>query len=123
VADAFDTSLPGWFVVVPRRHVTAFADLGSVEAAELGPLLVTLGRGLAETVGCAKTYVVQFAEVEGFVHLHVHVVPRAADLAPELRGPGVFALLGRPETERVPVEEQDRIALELRAGWERFAVD
>jgi len=121
VAHAFDTSMPGWLVVVPRRHVTEFAELNVVEAAELGPLLVTLGRALAHVVGCVKTYVVQFAEAEGFEHLHVHVVPRAADLAPELRGPRVFALLGRPEAERVPVDEQDRIALDVRAGWDRFA--
>ena len=82
---------------------------------------MTLGRALAGVVGCVKTYVIQFAEAEGFEHLHVHVVPRAAELAPELRGPRVFALLGRPEAERVPVDEQDRIALEIRAGWDRFA--
>lgn len=115
VAHAFDTSLPGWLVAVPRRHVTAFAQLDEAEASELGPLLVALGRALAEVVGCVKTYVIQFAEAEGFSHLHVHVVPRAADLAPELHGPRVFALLGRPEAERVPVAEQDRIVVELRS--------
>ena len=57
----------------------------------------------------------------GFSHLHVHVVPRAPDLPPELRGPGVFALLGGPEETWVSEAEQDRLAVEIRAGWDRFA--
>jgi len=116
VAHAFDTSLPGWLVVVPRRHALAMAELGDAEAAELGPLLVDLGRALAEVVGCVKTYVMQFAEAEGFGHVHLHVVPRAADLAPDLRGPRVFALLGVPEGERLPEADQDRLALEIRGA-------
>ncbi len=116
VAHAFDTSLPGWLVVVPRRHVVAMAVLDDAEAAELGPLLVDLGRALEEVTGCVKTYVMQFAEAEGFGHVHLHVVPRAADRAPLLRGPRVFALLGVPEGERLPEAEQDRLALAIRAA-------
>lgn len=119
VSHAFDTSLPGWLVVVPRRHVVAMAELDSTEAAELGPLLVDLGWALASVVGCAKTYVMQFAEAEGFGHVHLHVVPRAADLAPELRGPRIFALLGVPEGERVPEADQDVLALAVRAALRR----
>lgn len=116
VAHAFDTALPGWLVVLPRRHVVAMAELTDVEAVELGPLLVDLGRALASVTDCVKTYVMQFAEAEGFGHVHLHVVPRAADLAPELRGPRVFALLGLPEAERVSEGEQDRLALAIRAA-------
>ncbi|MEO7060964.1 MAG: HIT domain-containing protein [Lapillicoccus sp.] len=119
VAHTFDTALPGWLVVLPRRHVTAMAELDEAEAAELGPLLVDLGRALGEVTGCVKTYVMQYAEAEGFGHVHLHVVPRAADLAPELRGPGIFGLLGVPEAERISEAERDRLAGELTAALAR----
>jgi diadenosine tetraphosphate (Ap4A) HIT family hydrolase len=67
--------------------------------------------------GCTKTYVVQFAEAEGFAHVHFHIVPRMADLRPEHRGPGIFELLLRPEQERVTAEQADQMAHSLRACW------
>jgi diadenosine tetraphosphate (Ap4A) HIT family hydrolase len=63
--------------------------------------------------GCRKTYVLLLAEKEGFGHVHFHVVPRAADLPEEFRGPRVFGLLGVPVHDQVPEEEQDRPAEEL----------
>ncbi|WP_203716739.1 HIT family protein [Asanoa siamensis] len=116
VAHAFDTSLPGWLVLVPRRHVTSVAELTDAEAAGLGPWLVGLSRALRAVTGCAKTYVVQLAEKEGFAHVHFHVVPRMPDLPPERRGPGVFGFLGLPEDRRVSDERQDALALALRAA-------
>ncbi|MDF3300273.1 HIT family protein [Streptomyces tropicalis] len=115
VAHDFKTALPGWLVLLPRRHVTAVHDLTDTEAAALGGWQVRLSRALADLTGCVKTYVVQFAEAEGFAHVHFHIVPRAADLPPEHRGVGVFDLLRRPAEERVTAEQADRIALDLRA--------
>ncbi|MFJ6850923.1 HIT family protein [Streptomyces sp. NPDC091271] len=118
VAHAFDTAVPGWLVLLPRRHVTAVHDLTDAEAAALGVWQVRLSRALRSVTGCAKTYVVQFAEAEGFAHTHFHVVPRMRDLPPEQRGPGVFRLLGRPEPERVTADQADHLARSLRASLE-----
>ncbi len=115
VAHTFTTALPGWLVLLPRRHVTAVHDLTDAEAAALGGWQVGLSRALREVTGCAKTYVVQFAEAEGFAHVHFHVVPRMPDLAPELRGPGVFSLLHAPDAEQLTPERADAVALALRA--------
>jgi len=115
VAHAFDTDLPGWLVLLPRRHVTALHELTPDEAVELGPLLHELSTALREVVGCEKTYVMLFAEAEGFAHLHFHVVPRMPDQPVELRGPGIFARLGQPSQSRLPESEMDRIARELQA--------
>ncbi|MER7734205.1 HIT family protein [Streptomyces erythrochromogenes] len=115
VAHDFNTALPGWLVLLPRRHVTAVHDLTDAEASTLGVWQVRLSRALRNVTGCAKTYVVQFAEAEGFSHVHFHIVPRMADLPPEHRGPGVFELLRRPERERVTAEQADRTALALRS--------
>ena len=76
VAHAFDSALPGWLVLLPRRHVTTIAGLTDAEAASLGPWQVRLSRALGAVTGCAKTYVAQFAEAEGFAHVHFHIVPR-----------------------------------------------
>ncbi|TXS33503.1 HIT family protein [Streptomyces sp. gb1(2016)] len=114
VAHAFDTALPGWLVLLPRRHVTAVHDLTDAEAAALGSWQVRLSRALRSVTGCVKTYVVQFAEAEGFAHAHFHIVPRMADLPPGRRGAGIFGLLGRPESERVTADRADQLARSLR---------
>jgi diadenosine tetraphosphate (Ap4A) HIT family hydrolase len=114
VAHAFDTGLPGWVVLLPIRHVIALHELTSEEAAELGPLLRDLSIALQKVVGCEKTYVMLFAEAEGFAHLHFHVVPRMPDQPEELRGPGVFGMLGLPAESRVPDAEMDRVAVAIR---------
>lgn len=114
-AHAFGTAVHGWLVLLPRRHVTAVHDLTDAEAGALGVWQVVLSRALRRATGCLKTYVVQFAEAEGFAHVHFHIVPRMPDLPAEHRGPGVFDLLRRPEQERVTAQEADRMALALRA--------
>ncbi|MFF7884044.1 HIT family protein [Streptomyces sp. NPDC020794] len=115
VAHSFNTAVPGWLVLLPRRHVTAVHDLTDAEAGALGVWQVRLSRALREETGCLKTYVVQFAESEGFAHVHFHIVPRVADLSAAHRGPGIFGLLDRPEPERVTTEGADRMARALRA--------
>jgi diadenosine tetraphosphate (Ap4A) HIT family hydrolase len=119
VAHAFDTSLPGWLVLLPRRHLRSLAELDALEADELGPLLTALTRALQQVTGCVKTYVILLAEAEGFEHLHFHVVPRMPDQAHEERGPRIFARLGRPESERVPVAEMDRLSDRIREALRR----
>lgn len=114
VAHAFGTPLPGWLVLVPRRHVTTIAELTDAEAVTLGLWQVRLSRALQEITGCAKTYVAQFAEADGFSHVHFHVVPRMAELATGLHGPRIFELLQRPEADCLTDAERDDVALRLR---------
>jgi diadenosine tetraphosphate (Ap4A) HIT family hydrolase len=115
VAHAFNSALPGWLVVLPRRHVLSMAELTEPELAELGPLVGGLSRALADVVGCEKTYVMQFSEAEGFTHLHIHLVPRMPDQPEDVRGPRVFEYLRRPEAEWVPPVEMDRVCAEVGA--------
>jgi diadenosine tetraphosphate (Ap4A) HIT family hydrolase len=110
VAHAFGTSLPGWLVVLPRRHVIALDELTAEEAADLGPLLRALTAALREVLGCSKTYVALFAEAEGFAHIHFHVVPRSPDLDQSLRGRRVFGLLGGDPAGHLPNEVMDQAA-------------
>jgi diadenosine tetraphosphate (Ap4A) HIT family hydrolase len=113
VAHAFDSALPGWLVLIPRRHVTSIAMLTDAEATSLGTWQVRLSRALHNVLGCEKTYVAQFAEAEGFAHVHFHIVPRAADLAPDLRGPRIFRMLGPADRPHVSEQQLDEIAAQL----------
>ncbi|WP_412102688.1 hypothetical protein [Plantactinospora sp. KLBMP9567] len=95
---------------MPRRHVTSIAELAPAEAAELGPLVHRLSTALHSAVRCTKTYVMQFAEAEGFGHVHFHLVPRMPDLPPEHRGPRVFHYLTRPQSEWLTADRREEIA-------------
>lgn len=70
-------------------------------------------------VGCTKTYVVQFAEAEGFAHTHVHVIPRAADMPEDRIGPAVFGCLGGPESAWTSQPAMDALAARLAPVIER----
>jgi len=116
VAHAFDSALPGWLVVMPLRHVGALEELSEAEAAPLGSLLWRASSALRSVTGATKSYLMFFAEADGFSHLHIHVVPRMSSFTPDQIGPRVFDFLGRARPEWVSAEDQDALALELRAA-------
>lgn len=117
---AFNSTLPGWLVLVPLRHVEAVDDLSDDEAAELGRLTRRVTAALRAVVGCEKTYVMLFAEAPGFSHLHVHVAPRMADFPVDVRGPRVFAFMTDDESKWIVEADRDDLARRLRtalASW------
>jgi diadenosine tetraphosphate (Ap4A) HIT family hydrolase len=115
VAHGISSALEDWLVVLPRRHITSVDELTDEESGEFGKLLRSVAVALRDELGdrCAKTYVMQFSEAEGFHHLHFHVVPRSVDLPEEHRGPRVIHFLQRPEDEWVPLARQDALAQSL----------
>jgi diadenosine tetraphosphate (Ap4A) HIT family hydrolase len=82
VVHAIGTTLPGWLVLVSRRHVLTRAQLTDTEAAELGLLTARVSRALEAVLGCAKTYSAAFAEAAGFAHLHIHLAPARSTRPP-----------------------------------------
>ena len=114
IVHSYNTSLPGWLVLVARRHVAAIDELTDEEAAELGVLLRRVSAALRQVTGCVKTYAVQFAEQAEHPHVHFHVIPRMAAQPADRRGPRVFAYLGVPDEERVSEERMNAIAVEVR---------
>ncbi|MGP3938048.1 HIT family protein [Nonomuraea sp. KM88] len=113
VAHAFNTALPGWLVLIPRRHIGSIADLTDAEMRDLGSWQVLLSRVLRDVTRCEKTYVMQFAEMEGFSHVHFHIVPRASDLGDDLRGPRVFGLMGGDHPNVLTSDEMDVISTKV----------
>jgi diadenosine tetraphosphate (Ap4A) HIT family hydrolase len=116
VAVAFNSTLPGWLVMLPTRHVTSFTELSQEAADELGDLVRRLGLALEAVTGCVKTYLMQFSEAEGFSHLHLHVVPRMPDQPEHVRGPKVFAYLAEHESRWPAEADRDAMAASIRAA-------
>jgi diadenosine tetraphosphate (Ap4A) HIT family hydrolase len=84
-------------VLVLRRHARALHELSVEESAALGRWLAVIPKALHHATGSEVEYVMQFAEGEGFHHVHFHIVARAADWNPEWTGPGVFGAFGVDE--------------------------
>jgi diadenosine tetraphosphate (Ap4A) HIT family hydrolase len=114
VAHCYETSLPGWLVLIVRRHIGSLDELTELEVVELGQLIRNISIALKEATGCLKTYVLQFAEAPEHQHVHFHIVPRMADLPDERRSTRIFGYLGIPEEERVSQEAMNAIALKIR---------
>jgi diadenosine tetraphosphate (Ap4A) HIT family hydrolase len=114
VAHAYNTSLYGWLVLIVRRHIDAIDEMTEDEAVELGKLIRHVSVILKELTGCAKTYVIQFAEAAGHPHVHFHVVPRMDDLPIDHRGPNIFKYLGVADAERVTEAAMNQLAAQVR---------
>jgi diadenosine tetraphosphate (Ap4A) HIT family hydrolase len=121
VVHSFNTALPGWLVLVVRRHIAAVDELTDAEAAQLGPLIRHVSAALRIVTGCQKTYVIQFAEAAEHPHcasilqdVHFHIVPRMADQPEDRRSTKVFGYLGVPEEERVSEATMNDIAAQVR---------
>ena len=114
VVHSYNTGLPGWLVLVIRRHVEAIDEMNDDEASELGVLLRKVSLALRAVTGCRKTCVLQFAEHPRHPHVHVHVVPRMADQPEERRGVRIMEYLKVSENERVDEEAMNEIGRHVR---------
>jgi diadenosine tetraphosphate (Ap4A) HIT family hydrolase len=114
VVHSYNTSLPGWLVLVARRHMTVLDEMTDEEAAELGLLIRRVSVALKATTGCLKTYVIQFAEAAEHPHVHFHIVPRMADQPEDRRSMKAFSYLGVPEEERVSESSMNELAARIR---------
>lgn len=115
VGHDFNSSLEGWLIIAPLRHVKSLDELSEEEAVELGRLLREASIALTSVTSCQKTYVMLFAEAEGFAHLHVHVVPRMHDQPDDRRGPAIFGYLA--DGHSLPSERHDELAAALLSAW------
>lgn len=117
VEHAYPTRLPGWLVIVLRRHAESLHELSTEEFGELARVLERTVRVLHQALACEKEYVACYAEIDHFRHVHFHVVPRPADLPADLVGTGSFALLKVSADEAVPREEIRALCETLRDSF------
>lgn len=116
VALAFNSTLAGWLVLLPTRHIESFTELTPDAADELGGLIRRLSVALEEVTGCIKAYLMQFSEAEGFSHLHLHLVPRLASHPEDSLGPKVFSFLTADRSQWLSEERHDEVALSIRSA-------
>lgn len=120
VEHANPCSLRGWLVVVLKRHAEALHELTAAEFEELARLQAACAQALHAVTGCVKEYAMCFGEAPGHHHVHFHVVPRAADLANDLRGAGVFAKIKVSEADALSPASVTKACIELRSALERY---
>lgn len=114
VVHHFDTELPGWLVLVARRHIATVAELSEAEASEMGMLIRGVSQALEQVTGCLKTYVLQFADHPQHPHVHVHIVPRMKDQPDSRRGLRIMEYAGVAPSERVDEGTMNEIAGKVR---------
>jgi diadenosine tetraphosphate (Ap4A) HIT family hydrolase len=112
---SYNTALPGWLVLIARRHIAAVDEMTDDEAVELGRLIRQVSAALRTATGCAKTYVVQFAEHPDHPHVHFHIIPRMSDQPDDHKGPKVFQYLGVSDAERVSDDAMNALAVRVCA--------
>jgi diadenosine tetraphosphate (Ap4A) HIT family hydrolase len=70
--------LRGWLIAKPKRHVESLGDLTDAEAATFGPVARAAAAAVEAALGPERVYVCSFGEE--WRHVHVHVVPRYAEV-------------------------------------------
>jgi diadenosine tetraphosphate (Ap4A) HIT family hydrolase len=108
------TSVKGWLVIVLNRHCSALHQLTADEFTELGRLMQALCRALHEILDTQKEYVIQFAEGEGFSHVHFHIIARLHDWPEFLTGSRVFSGLGQKVENPLSSEDLAPLVMKIR---------
>ncbi len=107
------SALPGWFLLMPRRHIESLHEMTAEEAADLGPLIQRASALHVEHFGALKTYVMQFAE--GVSHVHFSLAPRRSDIPADRIGPASMGFNSKDEP--LSTERRDEIALQVARAW------
>jgi diadenosine tetraphosphate (Ap4A) HIT family hydrolase len=84
------SGVPGWMMLVARRHVPGPAHFDAREIASFGPTWCHLQRVLLEVTGALRIY--SAALGESSPHFHGHLVPRFEAMPKDAKGWAVFDL-------------------------------
>jgi diadenosine tetraphosphate (Ap4A) HIT family hydrolase len=104
IEHAYPVKMIGWLVIVHKEHIESLDRLRITEWYELTAMMKKTIEILRKETNCEKEYVMCLAEGEGFKHIHFHVIAKPKDLAPELRGAKIFALLKAQPNEAISPE-------------------
>ena len=76
VRHAEPAGVPGWMLLISKRHVAGVAHFDDREAAAIGPALRHFERVLEQVTGALRIYTAAMGESSP--HFHAHMVPRYA---------------------------------------------
>jgi diadenosine tetraphosphate (Ap4A) HIT family hydrolase len=111
VRHAEPAGVPGWMLLITKRHVGGPAHFDDREAAAFGPALRHFERVLEQVTGALRIYTAAMGE--SHPHFHAHMVPRYAEMPRDARAWSVFDLQRAVGAGEVPVElaEVQRISV------------
>ena len=93
VEHAYPTGVLGWNVIVLLRHCEKLHELLLEEWIELAEIQDAVTKSMHKIGKLEKEYSACFAEVEGFKHIHFHVIPKYENLSNEFLGTKSFQYL------------------------------
>jgi diadenosine tetraphosphate (Ap4A) HIT family hydrolase len=97
--------VPGWMMLVARRHVPGPAQFDAREVASFGPTWCHLQKVLLEVTGALRIYTAALGESSP--HFHGHLIPRFERMPKEAKGWGVFDLERAAKAGEVVVDAAD----------------
>jgi diadenosine tetraphosphate (Ap4A) HIT family hydrolase len=97
------TGVPGWMMLITRRHVSGPAEFDEREVVSFGPTLRHLQRVLLEVTGALRIYTAAMGESSP--HFHAHMVPRLAAMPKDAKAWGVFDLQRAAAAGEIAVDE------------------
>ena len=113
------SGVPGWMMLVARRHVPGPAHFDAREVASFGPTWCHLQRVLLEVTGALRIYTAAMGESSP--HFHGHLVPRYAQMPKDAKGWAVFDLERAAKSGELQVDatEVARMRLAFEDALER----
>jgi diadenosine tetraphosphate (Ap4A) HIT family hydrolase len=97
--------VPGWILLVTRRHVASGAQLNEREQRSYGPTWCHLQRVLLEVTGAQRIYTATLGELTP--HFHCHLVPRFERMPSDALGFAVFDLQRAAKAGELVVDPAD----------------
>jgi diadenosine tetraphosphate (Ap4A) HIT family hydrolase len=94
--------VPGWMMLVSRRHVAGPAHFDDREAANFGLALRHFQRVLEEVTGALRIYTAAMGE--SYPHFHAHMVPRYQAMPKDAKAWSVFDLQRAAAAQEITVD-------------------
>jgi diadenosine tetraphosphate (Ap4A) HIT family hydrolase len=121
VEHAYPTTLPGWLVVVLKRHCEKLHELSRAEWLELADLQFQTVRSLNDLHHTEREFTCCFAETDGFKHIHFHAIPKPYNADSESVGTKVFHHLKIDHKNAISPDEVSRICGEMALQMKKYA--
>jgi len=98
-------AVPGWMMMISRRHVAGPAHFDDREAHNFGPALRHFEKVLEEVTGALRIYTAALGESSP--HFHAHMVPRYATMPKDATKWAVFDLYRAAEAGEIQCDERE----------------
>ena len=111
--------VPGWMMMISRRHVAGPAHFNDDEARSFGFALRHFEHVLEQVTGALRVYTAAMGESSP--HFHAHMVPRTATMPKNAKAWGVFDLERAARAGEVVVDEAE--VRRVNAAYARALAD